>query len=285
MKFKLDGAELFVPDGLPAEEALARTTHMAIGAHQDDLEIMAYGGILECFQQPDKWFTGVVVTNGSGSPRDDVYKDYTDDEMRIVRRKEQRKAAVVGEYAAQVLLDYTSGAVKSPSSKDPVEDLAALLKAARPEIVYTHNLADKHDTHVAVAIKTIAAIRSLPAGLRPKKLYGCEVWRDLDWMIDEDKAVFDCTGHENLQASLLGVFDSQIAGGKRYDLATLGRRKAHATYHTSHGVDVSAGLNFGMDLTLLTVDPSKDIAAFVQGHIDRFAKEVQDRLAKLIAAK
>jgi len=285
MKFKLDGAELFVPDGLPAEEALARTTHMAIGAHQDDLEIMAYGGILECFLQPDKWFTGVVVTNGSGSPRDDVYKDYTDDEMRIVRRKEQRKAAVVGEYAAQVLLDYTSGAVKSPSSKDPVEDLAALLKAARPEIVYTHNLADKHDTHVAVTIKAIEAIRSLPAGLRPKKLYGCEVWRDLDWMIDEDKAVFDCTGHENLQASLLGVFDSQIAGGKRYDLATLGRRKAHATYHTSHGVDVSAGLNFGMDLTLLTVDPSKDIAAFVQEHIDRFAKEVQDRLAKLIAAK
>jgi len=285
MKFKLDGAELFVPDGLPEEEALARTTHMAIGAHQDDLEIMAYAGILECFQQPDKWFTGVVVTNGSGSPRDDVYKDYTDDEMRVVRRKEQRKAAVVGEYAAQVLLDYTRGAVKSASGKDPVEDLAALLKVARPEIVYTHNLADKHDTHVAVAIKTIEAIRSLPAGLRPKKLYGCEVWRDLDWMIDEDKAVFDCTGHENLQASLLGVFDSQIAGGKRYDLATLGRRKAHATYHASHGVDVANGLTFGMDLTPLTVDPLIDIAAFVQEHIDRFANEVRDRLAKLIAAK
>jgi LmbE family N-acetylglucosaminyl deacetylase len=285
MKFKLDTAELFVPDGLPAEEALARTTHMAIGAHQDDLEIMAYGGILECFQRPDKWFTGVVVTNGSGSPRDDVYKDYTDDEMRVVRCKEQKKASVLGEYAAQVLLDYASGAVKSPKNKDPIEDIAALLKAARPGIVYTHNLADKHDTHVAVTIKTIEAVRSLPAGLRPKKLYGCEVWRDLDWMIDEDKVVFDCSGHENLQASLLGLFDSQIAGGKRYDLATLGRRKAHATYHASHGVDVATGLTFGMDLTPLTSLPSSDIAGFVQEHIDRFAEEVQQRLAKLIAAK
>ena len=282
MKFRLDTAELFVPDGLPAEEALARTTHMAIGAHQDDLEIMAYAGILECFQRTDKWFTGVVVTNGSGSPRDDVYKDYTDEEMCVVRRKEQKKAAVVGEYAAQVLLDYTSGAVKGSANTEPVEDLAVLLRMARPEIVYTHNPADKHDTHVGVAVKTLQAIRSLPAGLRPKKLYGCEVWRDLDWMIDEDKVVFDCTGHENLQASLLGVFDSQIAGGKRYDLATMVRRKAHATYHASHGVDVTTGLNFGIDLTPLVVDTSKDIAVFVQEHVDRFAKEIRDRLGKLV---
>jgi hypothetical protein len=62
--FKLETAQLFVPDGLPAEQALSRTTHMAIGAHQDDLEIMAIDGILKCFQQAHKWFTGVVVTNG-----------------------------------------------------------------------------------------------------------------------------------------------------------------------------------------------------------------------------
>ena len=282
MKFKLDTAEVFVPDGLPAEAALARTTHMAIGAHQDDLEIMAYSGILECFQRTDKWFTGVVVTNGSGSPRDDVYKDYTDDEMRVVRRKEQKKAAVVGEYAAQVLLDYASGPVKDPSDMGPVEDLAMLLKTARPEVVYTHNLADKHDTHVAVTVRLIEAIRLLPAGERPKKLYGCEVWRDLDWMIDEDKVPFDCSGHENLQAALLGVFDSQVAGGKRYDLATLGRRKAHATYYASHGVDTTTGLTFGMDLTPLIEDPSRHVAGFVQEHIDRFAKEVSSRLAKQV---
>jgi LmbE family N-acetylglucosaminyl deacetylase len=104
--FKLDTAQLFVPAGLPPEKALARTTHMAIGAHQDDLEIMAFDGILKCFQRQDRWFTGVVVTNGSGSPRDDVYRDYTDEAMREVRIKEQKKAAVLGEYAAQALLDY-----------------------------------------------------------------------------------------------------------------------------------------------------------------------------------
>lgn len=282
MKFKLNSAELFIPDGLGIDAALARTTHMAVAAHQDDIEIMAYAGILECFQQDDKWFLGVVVTNGSGSPRDDVYKSYTDEEMRVVRRKEQKKAAVVGEYSAQALLDYPSSAIKSKEDKNPVEDLVALLKAARPEVVYTHNLADKHDTHVGVAIKLIEAVRALDPAERPKKVYGCEVWRDLDWMIDEDKVPFDCTGHENLQVSLLGVFDSQIAGGKRYDLATMGRRKAHATYFASHGVDTTQGLNFGMDLTPLISDPSLNIAEFAQGFIDRFANEINNRLKKLV---
>jgi len=282
MELALDTAEVFVPDGRAAEDALARTTHMAVGAHQDDLEIMAYDGIQQCFQQDDRWFTGVVVTNGSGAPQDCLYGDYTDDEMRVVRRKEQKKAAVVGEYAAQVLLDYPSSAVKVGANKQPVEDLAALFLAARPQVVYTHNLADKHDTHVGVTLKAIEALRGLPdAAARPERLYGCEVWRDLDWMTDADKLALDVSGHENLQAALLGIFDSQIAGGKRYDLATLGRRRAHATYHASHGVDEALGLTFAMDLTPLITDPTKDPGAYVQEYVDRFAQEVAERIARL----
>jgi len=281
VKLNLDTAEIFVPDGLPVEKALARTTHMAIGAHQDDLEIMAYDGILKCLQRDDKWFCGVVVTNGSGSPRDDLYKDYTDEEMRVVRRTEQKKAAMVGEYGAQVLLDYPSTAVKDGSNKSAVKDIEAVLNAAKPEAVYTHNLADKHDTHVGVALKVIEAIRGLPAAERPKHLYGCEVWRDLDWMVDADKVAFDVSAHENLQAALLGVFDSQICGGKRYDMATMGRRRAHATYHATHGTDVTTGIIFAMDLTPLIEDPDKSIQAYVQGFIDRFSQEVAERFTRL----
>ena len=278
--FRLNTAELYVPDGLLAGEALARTTHMAIGAHQDDLEIMAIDGILACFQQADRWLTGVIVTNGSGSPRDDLYRDYTDEAMREVRTKEQKKAAVMGDYAAQVLLDYPSGVVKDSSNKDPVEDLALLLKLAQPAVVYTHNLADKHDTHVAVTLRVIEAARNLAEAERPQRLYGCEVWRDLDWMVDEDKVAFDCSAHENLQAALLGVFDSQVCGGKRYDLATMGRRRANATYHSSHGTDVATGLVYAMDLTPLIEAPSADVQGYVQDFIDRFGHEVRDRVRR-----
>ncbi len=280
MKLNLETAELFIPDGLAEQEALARTTHLAVGAHQDDLEIMAYDGIVSCFQQPDQWFTGVVVTNGSGSPRAGVYARYTDTEMMSVRRTEQRKAAVVGDYAAQFLLDYPSGAVKDGANHGPVEDLLRILEATRPTVVYTHNPADKHDTHVGVMVKIVQAIRRLPADQRPKKLYGCEVWRDLDWMCDNDKVAFDVSDRENLQAALVGVFDSQVCGGKRYDLATLGRRRAHATYHASHGVDKTTGLTFAMDLTALMEDDALPIESILQARLDAFANEVLDRLRR-----
>lgn len=257
-----------------------RTTHLAVSAHQDDIEIMAASPILECFQRSDHWFTGVVVTDGRGSPRNGIYEHYSDEEMRLVRFREQRKAAVLGEYAAQIMLDYPSSEVKGGSAA-PVNDLAAILKATRPQQVYTHNLADKHDTHVAVALKLVAAIRSLPKNERPQKLYGCEVWRGLDWLVDSEKVGFDLSRQENLQAALLGVFDSQISGGKRYDLASLARRRANATYFESHGVDVTTGLSFGMDMTALILEDSLAPLGFIQEYLQRFMQDVTDRLHRV----
>jgi LmbE family N-acetylglucosaminyl deacetylase len=261
MEFHNPESEVYVPDASPAGRALSRTTHLAIGAHQDDLEIMAFHGILECFARSDKHFTGVTVTNGSGSPRDGLYKDYTDEEMRKVRRVEQKKAAFVGEYSAHVFLDYPSSAVKDCNNTDVVEDLKKLLAAAKPQVIYTHNLADKHDTHVGTVLRLIRALRELPDGERPARLYGCEVWRDLDWMVDKDKVLFVVDTHENLAASLVGIFDSQICGGKRYDLATMARRRANATYFESHSTDKAGSVIFGIDLTPLVQDAKLEPAA------------------------
>lgn len=237
MKLYNSTAEIYIPDQKPVDEAIKRTTHMAIGAHQDDIEIMAYDGIIKCFNHPENFFFGVVVTNGSGSAREGDYATYTDEEMIQVRKVEQKKAAFLGEFGALALLDYESKEVKDSKNTIIENEIKKLLEAARPEVLYTHNLADKHDTHIGVTTKVIRALRQIKKENRPKKVYGCEVWRDLDWMIDSEKVRLNVSGHPNLAASLIEVFDSQIAGGKRYDLATMGRRLANATYSESHAVD------------------------------------------------
>ncbi|MBI3174117.1 MAG: PIG-L family deacetylase [Chloroflexi bacterium] len=281
MNFHLNTSEIFVPDSQPVDAALARTTHLCISAHQDDIEIMAAQPILECFQQKDKWFTGVVVTDGRGSPRNSLYETYTDDEMREVRFKEQRKAAIVGEYAAQIMLDYPSKIIKDAARPEPVEDLVALIRATKPQVIYTHNLADKHNTHVSVALRVVEALRKLDPVERPERLLGCEVWRALDWMVDSDKVQMDVSAHENLQFALLGVFDSQIVGGKRYDLASMGRRRANATYFESHGVDNTTGLSYAMDMSPLMNDASLNPASFANDLIQRFAQDVEDRVRRM----
>jgi LmbE family N-acetylglucosaminyl deacetylase len=281
MKLANEGAEIWMPDGTAEAEALARTTHMAIVAHQDDAEIVAYRGILECFGSDDRWFTAVVVTNGAGSSRTGPYADCTDEEMVQIRKREQRMAGMVGEYSAVAQLGYTSAQVKQAGGSHLIGELADLLRATRPEVLFTHNLADKHDTHVAVALRAIDACRALDEGERPTRVLGGEVWRDLDWLCDADKVALDVQERESLALALIGVFDSQITGGKRYDLATLGRRRAHATYHQSHESDASTALSFAMDLTPLVEDRSIDVRAYTQGFIDRFAAEVSSRLARL----
>jgi LmbE family N-acetylglucosaminyl deacetylase len=281
MRLHNSDADVFVPDGSELSAALSRTTHLAIAAHQDDIEIMAYHGIAECFGRRDRWFTGVVTTNGSGSPRNGIYSDFSDLEMQKVRLIEQRKAAYVGEYACQIQLGYTSAQAKNARETAMVEDLEQILRATKPEFVYLHNPADKHETHIAVVLRSITALRAVRDEVRPKRVYGCEVWRDLDWLIDEDKQILGASERTNIAAALVGVFDSQISGGKRYDLATAGRRLAHATYYASHGTDEESAINFAMDLTALIENPDLGVFDYVGAFIDRFRADVERRLQAL----
>ncbi len=282
MKFHLPSTEIFVPDGKPVAEAFAHITHLGIGAHQDDLEFMAFHGILQCFHSDTEWFGGVTCTNGSGSARTGPYANFTDADMMAVRREEQRQAAIVGRFGAMVQLDYSSEIARDATDTRLREDLRAILAAAQPRVVYTHNPADKHETHIAVVVPVIQAIRDLPRDKRPQAVHGCEVWRDLDWLGDAEKIVHDLSGNDSLAAALNGIFDSQIAGGKRYDLAVMGRRRANATFFQSHGVDGSDALAFAMDLTPLAHDDSLDIIAYVTGAIDRFRADVVAKLQRRI---
>ena len=280
MKLHQSTAQIFVPDGKPVAEALKRITHLGVGAHHDDLEFMAFHGILECFASETKWFGGVTCTNGAGSSRTGAYEKYTDAQMMGVRRTEQNTAATIGQYGVMFQLDYSSSAIKSPTDLTLKNDLKEILVATRPDVVYTHNLADKHDTHIGVVIAALQAMRELSRDQRPKKVIGCEVWRSLDWLSDAEKVLMDVSGHDNLAAALNGVFDSQIAGGKRYDLATLGRRAGNSTFFESHATDKANQLIFGMDLTPVVADETKDILEFVCGFIDRFNADVKAKLCK-----
>ena len=180
-----------------------------------------------------------------------------------------------------IQLDYPSAALREPAGRaDLRDDLLAILRATRPRVVYTHNLADKHDTHVRVAVAAIEAIRRLPVNERPDTVHGCEVWRDLDWLPDAEKIAHDLSGHEELAAALNAVFDSQITGGKRYDLTIDGRRRANATFSHPHTVDHATSLALAMDLTPLAHDSSLDTAAYVDAFIERFRKDVLARLQR-----
>lgn len=282
MKFSRPDADGFVPGAaLSADAALARTTHLCVAAHQDDIEIMAHAGIAACYESADKFFTGVVVTDGAGAPRAGRYAALSDAELREVRCAEQRRAAEIGKYNLQLQLAHPSADVKTNANAALRADLAAIFGGCTPEVIFLHQPADKHPTHVAVFLRCLEALRALPRERRPRVVLGCEVWRGLDWMADADKVALDASARPELAAELLRVFDSQIAGGKRYDLATLGRRAANATFHTSHATDRATAITWAIDLSPLVADETKSVIEFTLAHVERLRREVEARLREL----
>ncbi|PTY06710.1 PIG-L family deacetylase [Verrucomicrobia bacterium LW23] len=284
-----DRVDIYIPDSgkvSGVDAALSRTTHLGIGAHQDDLEFMCAAGILACHASSTHWFGGVILTDGRGSARTGGYAEYSEVEMIEIRKNEQRAAAAIGGYSFIAQLGYLSSELKNAAEQGATRDLRNLLADTRPEIVYTHNPADKHTTHIAVVLRVIQALRELPEDLRPRKVYGCEAWRSLDWVGDDEKVMLNVYGgpsspqHSVLLQKLMAVYDSQIAGGKNYDTATLGRKRANATYANSHEVDKMELAEYAMDLTPLIRDPQLDIAEFTCGYIRRFESAVRDAIAR-----
>ena len=270
---------LFVPDQTALPEALKRTTHLGVGAHHDDLEFMAFHGIAQCFGKGDKWFAGVTCTDGKGSSRNGIFASMTQEQLAETRAAEQIRAAEIGGYGSMITLDYPSSRVTNPAEIALRADLIHILQATQPEVVYTHNPADKHATHIGVFAALLDAIRSLRPSDRPRQLIGCEVWRDLDWMCDSEKVRMDATGHEPLASELNAVFASQIAGGKRYDLAVAGRRAANATFHEPREGDMATQVLVGMDLTPLILDDRLGVLEFTLDRIRRFEDEVTAALS------
>lgn len=281
MKLTQPTAEIYFPN--PSETRLQNTTHLGIGAHEDDLEILAIHGILTAYQDLDSYFTGVTITDGRGAPRAGRYAKMSNDKLWEIRVAEQKAAADIGHYLAQILLNYASQDVKDPQRQEVLDDIKEIIRTTQPSYIYTHSLSDKHDTHVAVALAVIQALREIPILPVGFKVYGCEVWRGLDWLPDDRKIVLDVSALPELQLALLNVYDSQIAGGKRYDLAAIGRRTANATYYQSHQTDIAQQMIYATDLTPLIQDPSLDISGFVTDDIRALLKDVTDRLSRLEA--
>jgi LmbE family N-acetylglucosaminyl deacetylase len=280
MKFSRTEADVYVPDGASPDAALGRTTHLCVAAHADDIEIMAQAAISECYGSAVRRFTGVVVTDGAGSPRAGPYAGRTDAEMIALRREEQRRAAGIGKYNLQIQLAHPSAEVKAPGNSDVAADLGTIFAGCAPGVVCLHNPADKHDTHVAVLMRCLEALRGLPLAARPPRVLGCEVWRGLDWLADADKVPLDAGLRPELAGELLRAFESQIAGGKRYDLAAIGRRAANATFYTSHRTDAATAVIWAMDLTPLVANEKLSIRDYTLGYVDRLRADIAARLAK-----
>lgn len=87
--------------------------------------------------------------------------------------------------------------------------------------------------------------------------------------------------YPDLASALLHVFYSQILGGKRYDLATIGRRSANATYSESHQTDDVSQITWALDLSSLLEEENPNIEEFISAQVDALKEDIKKRLRRL----
>ena len=280
MKFSQPQADAHAPHGGDWLAALASTTHLGIGAHPDDLEIMAYPGICACRGQKNLRFSGVIATDGAGAPRSGSSAKLSGPEFVETRREEQKQAASLGGYAAILQLAHPSAGIRGPGRGTLTAGLLQILKAAKPQVLYVHNPADRHETHVAVFLASLAALRQLPPSDRPAEIYACEVWGDLDWVSTAKVIRLPCRAPADFGPSLLRVFQSQV-DGKRYDLAAAGRRRAQATFADPYTPDQAEEVVLALDLKPLVENDKLTLTEFVSSLTEEFQKQTLDRIRRL----
>lgn len=266
-----------VPDGVSVDEAIKRTKVLAIGAHADDLELMAAPAIMYAYTKDPYTFTGIVLTDGRSSPKTGPYADCSVETMIRLRQEEQKRAADIGRYSAVIMLNMESKDAKDSQGsgrKALYHLIAAMMK---PRTIWTHNVLDRHPTHLATALRTIEAIRQLPKELCPEQLFGGEVWGALDCLPDVMRFSLE---RPNVLAAMLGVYDSQISGGKRYDLAAFGRWQGNATFAESHEIDKASLVALAIDMSEL-IDPENEISGLVDRLINNYYQSVANLLLSM----
>lgn len=269
---------VYFPD--PSQSRPEYTTDLCIAAHPDDMELMAYPAISDCYDRQDRFFTGMVLTNGAGCGKGDLLEGLIGEEIAEIRKKEQYEAADIGKYLAVCVLPYYSEQLRR-LEPEIVEKISDWIKICKPDRVYIHNFADKHETHVAAALAAWQALKGLSEEERPNRVYSMEVWRSLDWLRDENKTVFGLSGDTALERGLIQVFKSQIAGNKRYDTGVIGRRRANAVFLSGYQKDSCDGACYALDVTDW-VFSGKSPLEMLEMHLNSFKADVMELMQNIL---
>jgi LmbE family N-acetylglucosaminyl deacetylase len=264
-------------DHVSYEDMISRSTHIGIAAHHDDLEIMAFHAISQCFESQDLSFLGIILTDGANSPRTNEYRNTRNSEMIELRKKEQIEACRRGKYGGIIFLNLTSDQVKK---NDPRlrQNLKQIVRLAKPLEIILHNPFDFHPTHRASFFYTLETLESFQPSIEKSTIIASEVWGSLEWLPKQYRIIMDTSGSKNLAHDLLSCFSSQIQGGKNYLEATLGRRISNATFHHFDATDERYSMNFGLNMNLYFKAHPQKIKDFLEDILETHKNQTLDEL-------
>lgn len=208
------------------------STLLAVGCHPDDLSIF-FGGTLARYADEGWTVIGVTVDEGRGSP----HSFEMDPDTLVATRS--RELAWEASRLGYRLEHFALPGVKTDETRAAaLERLVDLILADPPELVITHNLADAHASHVAVAQLALRAL--LVAKEREPRLVLPEVWQGDGWEpVHYPNVRVDVTQYMNIKMAAISQHASQIYDTP-YLMGAWGLNLYRAGFASSHTVTDAA---------------------------------------------
>lgn len=262
---------------LPKEGKKGPVKYLCICADAGDTEIMAIDGIQRGYRAKKYTFATVITSDGLSLERAGKLAKATDRKVNTTKNREQKAAAEIGRYNSVYFLSHKTDEILDQENEDIVNEYLEIIKELKPRIIYTHSILDRDPTHVSVAVKVINALRKLRKGQMPAVLYGCEMWRDLDW-VDPSKVIsFDVSHNIRLQKQLINVHQSQNAS-RDFINATIGRRYVNATYSRSEKKKDAKLTARAINMTTLLRRKEYPIKRFAMSFVDDLYTSINDSM-------
>jgi LmbE family N-acetylglucosaminyl deacetylase len=163
---------------------------LVIGAHPDDIELMAGGLIARVTSNKNDVYSMVISDGGENGDID-------------IRHKELRRAAKILNIKEVRTCGIKDG--KVPHNIDTVRVVEDYIKEVNPSIIITHTDQDTHQDHKNVCHITLSAVRCKPIsvllGETPSSYF------------NENLIYFDITNMINAKIKALRAYRSQIKNG------------------------------------------------------------------------
>lgn len=191
---------------------------MCLAANITDVEILGSGGIIDSLYNPNKSFVGVVAYAPTEIPNAGLYSLYNPQDMIRIRQEEQQKAANIGSYNSVFLLNHNNEEEEVVESI--INDFVGLIKAYKPEIIYTFSPFDLDPAKIEIMKCVIIALSRIVDDYRPKAVYGVYTEGSLSFVPLTQLVDLGIETKIGFAYSLLNVYDSASEALEALDPAT-----------------------------------------------------------------
>ena len=199
---------------VPTSAKTGAIISLCIASQIIDVERLGADGIVDSLYNPNKSFVGVVTMAPTNIQNNGLYSLYNPEDMISIRLAEQQKAANIGSYNSTYILNHKD----EDDDESIIDDYVNLIKAYKPEVIYTYSPFEKNKEKIRILKLVITAISRIIDNYHPKLVLGVSLDSDDNFLATNKFVKLGTSKKYDFVKNMLSVYDTAIENNEKLDV-------------------------------------------------------------------